>query len=77
MSSSMSFEEHTRHKVVVSLFLASMGLMALGFCAAFGGQSDSARITAESINNNSDAKDSYTSLSAGYGKSERLCYSFN
>ena len=66
--SSGDFEEHTRQKVVVSVFMASMGLMALGFCASYGGQSDSARITANSINNNSDAKDSYTSLSAGYGK---------
>eukprot|EP00428_Durinskia_dybowskii_P074487 CAMPEP_0170408206 /NCGR_PEP_ID=MMETSP0117_2-20130122/28665_1 /TAXON_ID=400756 /ORGANISM="Durinskia baltica, Strain CSIRO CS-38" /LENGTH=105 /DNA_ID=CAMNT_0010665521 /DNA_START=124 /DNA_END=441 /DNA_ORIENTATION=+ len=57
--------DNTRRKAVISVFMASMGLVALAFCSLNAGQSAAASIGAD--NSSGDAKDANESLSAGFG----------
>lgn len=63
--------ENTRKKMAASIFFASMGMISLGFCSAFGGQSDSANYLknnySKAVNDDSLPK-SQISLAGGYGK---------
>lgn len=63
------FYERVRTKMAVSLFFAGLSLVALGFCSAYGGQSDSANNYRK--NAIGDAREAYQSLVGGYGK---CCY---
>lgn len=62
------FYEQSRFKVVVSIFLAGLGLISLAFCSAYAGQSDSARLTAEQVSSNNKVEQAYSSLASGYGE---------
>ncbi len=64
-TTSRNFYEHTKSKMAVSLFLASMAMMALGFSAAFGGQADNANWIRK--NSSGDAEKAAQSLVGGYG----------
>ena len=64
-TTSRNFYEHTKSKMSVSLFLASMAMMALGFSAAFGGQADNANWIRK--NSSGDAEKAAQSLVGGYG----------
>ena len=63
---SRAFYERTRSKMAASLLLIGLGLMALGWCSAFGGQSDSANH--ERKNTSGDEKKAIQSLVGGFGK---------
>lgn len=71
---SRAFYERTRSKMAASLLLIGMGLMALGWCSAFGGQSDSARH--ERTNASGDAEKALQSLVGGFGKN-LIIYTIN
>lgn len=62
--------ENTRKKMAASIFFASMGMISLGFCSAFGGQSDSANYLknnySKAVTDDSLPK-SQISLAGGYG----------
>lgn len=64
-TTSRNFYEHTKSKMGVSLFLASMAMMALGFSAAFGGQADNANWIRK--NSTGDAEKAAQSLVGGFG----------
>eukprot|EP00598_Pedospumella_elongata_P003646 CAMPEP_0184968042 /NCGR_PEP_ID=MMETSP1098-20130426/1217_1 /TAXON_ID=89044 /ORGANISM="Spumella elongata, Strain CCAP 955/1" /LENGTH=131 /DNA_ID=CAMNT_0027489593 /DNA_START=141 /DNA_END=536 /DNA_ORIENTATION=- len=51
--------------MAVSLFFSSLSLVALGFCSAYGGQSDSANYYRK--NATGDGREAYQALVGGYG----------
>jgi hypothetical protein len=63
---SRDFYERAKMKQVLSLVLAATGLMALGFCAAYGGQSNFNTIMEERTDDD-DVVEIYSSLSSGFG----------
>ena len=60
------FYERVRTKMAVSLFFSSLSLVALGFCSAYGGQSDSANYYRK--NATGDSREAYQALVGGYGE---------
>ena len=61
-----SFYENTKMKYGYSMFLASIALVSLAFCAVYAGLADAARIYSD--RSSGFVRDTYVSQSTGYGE---------
>lgn len=66
-----AFYEQTRFKMVASIFLASMAMMALAYCSTYGGQSNSAASLRKAVDDDK-MEDSQQALVGGYGNKNQI-----
>lgn len=63
---SRDFYERAKYKQVFALLLAATGMMALGFCSSYGGESNYNTILLDRTNDD-EVAEVYSALSSGYG----------
>lgn len=67
-ASSRNFFERTKSKVAISIIVSAGALLTLGFCSSTGGVSSAYGDYSKVSGLNSDVKDGYGAMQAGFGK---------